>query len=86
MQHNRSDLLLRQSNILFQKVDLPFFPPFHSSTSKQEHLRLRPSLIQRCLNPIIHGWGRGGGQKMPTLISKICIFATNTATATTFGD
>ena len=36
------------------------------------------------VNPILHGGG--GGQKVPALISKICIFATNTATATKFGD
>ena len=33
------------------------------------------------VNPILHG----GGHKVPALISKIRIFATNTATATKFG-
>ena len=35
-------------------------------------------------NPVLHGGG--GGHKVPTLITNICIFTTNTATATTFGD
>ena len=30
--------------------------------------------------------GGGGGHKVPALISEIRIFATNTATATKFGD
>ena len=37
------------------------------------------------LNPILHREG-GGGHKVPALISKIGIFATNTATAKKFGD
>ena len=35
------------------------------------------------------GWGGGeggNGHKVPILISKICIFTTNTATATKFDD
>ena len=35
------------------------------------------------INPILHG---GGGHKVPALISKIRIFAANTATATKFGN
>ena len=51
---------------------------------------LSPSIIQE-----IHfllaslsggGGGGGGGQKVPTLISKIHIFASNTALAVTFGN
>ena len=35
---------------------------------------------------ILHGGGVGGMHKVPALISKIRIFATNNATATKFGD
>ena len=40
------------------------------------------------LNPILHA-GEGGGEgvgEVPAQISKVHIFATNTATATKFGD
>ena len=35
-------------------------------------------------NPILHGGG--GGHKVPAFISKICIFQTNTGTATKSGE
>ena len=36
--------------------------------------------------PYLRRGGGGGGHKVPALISKICIFAANTAIATKFGD
>ena len=46
-------------------------------------------LIDTLILLILHGGGGGGGEgghKVPALISRTRIFATNTATATTFGD
>ena len=46
-------------------------------------------LLHKCLGCTCEGGGGGGwglGHKVPALISKIHIFATNTATVTKFGD
>ena len=56
--------------------------PFRSTSGS--HYR-----VFRCLSSLIltlSYTGGGGGHKVPALILKVCIVATNTATATKFGE
>ena len=70
---------------LLNHTDEVPYPPFNDKIKfSNENFNIQVKR-DNMINPNLHGGG-GGGHKVPALISKIRIFAPNTATATKFGN
>ena len=71
---------------LLNHTDEVPYPPFNDKIKfANENFNIQVKR-DNMINPNLHGGRGGGGHKVPALISKIRIFAPNTATATKFGN